>query len=119
MAEKCRNTSSPFSVVMKPNPLASLNHLTVPVCFTGVSPFCVSERSYPSHITSITARTHRSLGGLPGGSPLATIAAPMSDDADLATQMQDLGVDVVPREAIDVGGAPASLLSDWDYHLFN
>ncbi|HEY6140270.1 MAG TPA: 1,4-alpha-glucan branching protein GlgB [Thermoanaerobaculia bacterium] len=43
----------------------------------------------------------------------------MSDDSDLTTQMQDLGVDVVPREAIDVGGAPASLLSDWDYHLFN
>src|SRR5919205_3871156 len=31
MAEKCTNTSSPLSVVMKPKPFASLNHLTLPV----------------------------------------------------------------------------------------
>jgi 1,4-alpha-glucan branching enzyme len=43
----------------------------------------------------------------------------MNNDTDLTAQMQDLGVDIVPRETIDVGGAPASLLSDWDYHLFN
>ena len=43
----------------------------------------------------------------------------MNNDTDITAQMQDLGVDVVPRETIDVGGAPASLLSDWDYHLFN
>jgi 1,4-alpha-glucan branching enzyme len=43
----------------------------------------------------------------------------MPDDSDLTAQMQDLGVDIVPLETIDVGGAPASLLSDWDYHLFN
>ncbi|HKS23402.1 MAG TPA: 1,4-alpha-glucan branching protein GlgB [Thermoanaerobaculia bacterium] len=43
----------------------------------------------------------------------------MNNDTDITAQMQDLGVDVVPRETIDVGGAKASLLSDWDYHLFN
>src|SRR5690606_636454 len=32
MARKWTNTSSPFSRLMKPKPLASLNHLTVPVC---------------------------------------------------------------------------------------
>src|ERR1043165_8486402 len=38
----------------------------------------------------------------------------------LAEEMQDLGVDVVPRDEIHVGDArPSSLLSDWDYHLFN
>jgi 1,4-alpha-glucan branching enzyme len=42
----------------------------------------------------------------------------------LAEEMQDLGVDVVPRGEITVGGAEdagvtSSLLSDWDYHLFN
>src|SRR5207342_3741652 len=31
IARKCTNTSSPFSRLMKPKPLASLNHLTVPV----------------------------------------------------------------------------------------
>src|SRR5437667_12226552 len=31
MAEKCTKTSSPPSMVMKPKPFASLNHLTVPV----------------------------------------------------------------------------------------
>jgi 1,4-alpha-glucan branching enzyme len=47
--------------------------------------------------------------------------APAMDD--LTSQMQDLGVDVVPREEIHAGAAddagPSSLLSDWDYHLFN
>ena len=42
---------------------------------------------------------------------------------DLTSQMQDLGVDVVPREEIHAGAGddagPSSLLSDWDYHLFN
>src|SRR6266545_4736770 len=40
----------------------------------------------------------------------------------LAEEMQDLGVDVVPSGEIHVGadaGAPLSLLSDWDFHLFN
>ena len=38
----------------------------------------------------------------------------------LAEEMQDLGVDVVPSGEIRVGDEqPASLLSDWDYHLFN
>src|SRR5690606_35406213 len=38
MAEKCANRSSPpSSGVMKPNPLASLNHLTVPVLLLVVS----------------------------------------------------------------------------------
>src|SRR5207248_6798246 len=46
----------------------------------------------------------------------------------LAEEMQDLGVDVVPRGEIHVGGEdgarPAGgnagvTLSDWDYHLFN
>src|SRR5690348_4616974 len=31
IARKCTNTSSPFSRLMKPKPLASLNHFTVPV----------------------------------------------------------------------------------------
>jgi len=31
MARKCTNRSGPLSGVMKPKPLASLNHLTVPV----------------------------------------------------------------------------------------
>jgi hypothetical protein len=31
MAEKWTKTSSPVSVVMKPKPFASLNHLTFPV----------------------------------------------------------------------------------------
>src|SRR5207302_10664520 len=56
----------------------------------------------------------------------------MDRESELTEQMQDLGVDVVPRGEIHVGGAedgavPAggdagatvSLLSDWDYHLFN
>ena len=38
---------------------------------------------------------------------------------ELAAQMQDLGVDVVPSGEIHVGGTTTSLLSDWDYHLFN
>src|SRR6184192_2277350 len=56
----------------------------------------------------------------------------MDRESELTEQMQDLGVDVVPRGEIHVGGAgdgavtaggdagaTASLLSDWDYHLFN
>src|ERR1043166_2126239 len=51
--------------------------------------------------------------------PAKERAAPAMDD-DLTSQMQDLGVDVVPREEIHVGESrPSSLLSDWDYHLFN
>src|SRR5215469_18891044 len=34
MAEKCTNTSSPFSRCMKPKPFAALNHFTVPFSFT-------------------------------------------------------------------------------------
>src|ERR1044072_2321790 len=33
MAEKCTNTSSPFSRAKNPKPLAALNHFTVPVSF--------------------------------------------------------------------------------------
>src|SRR4029450_1803209 len=37
IAEKCANRSSPPpSGVMKPNPLASLNHLTVPVAISAI-----------------------------------------------------------------------------------
>src|SRR5436190_13212503 len=37
MALKCTNTSSPLSVVINPNPFASLNHLTVPDCLSEVT----------------------------------------------------------------------------------
>src|SRR5262245_47289433 len=47
----------------------------------------------------------------------------MDRQDELSEAMQDLGVDVLPRGEIHVGGpAPEqlrSLLSDWDYHLFN
>src|SRR5258708_7068521 len=39
MAEKWTNTSSPFSRWIKPNPLAALNHFTVPVSFIFLSFF--------------------------------------------------------------------------------
>src|SRR5687767_7632532 len=43
MAEKWTNRSSPVSLVMKPKPLASLNHFTIPeVFFIGESPFCAA-----------------------------------------------------------------------------
>src|SRR5216110_3175043 len=42
MAEKWTNTSSPFSLVMKPKPLASLNHLTLPDVLIFESPFCAA-----------------------------------------------------------------------------
>src|SRR6185436_12311019 len=58
--------------------------------------------------------------------------APAMETRDFAAEMQDLGVDVVPTGEISVGGAgdgagpaggdagaPKSLLSEWDYHLFN
>src|SRR5204862_6238922 len=68
-------------------------------------------------------RTTLGAGAVRPGPGLATIAATMDRDDELATQMQDLGVDVVPSGEIHVGGAeparPTSLLSDWDYHLFN
>src|SRR4051812_26934282 len=37
MAEKCTNTSSPVDRWMKPNPLAPLNHFTVPFSLTNCS----------------------------------------------------------------------------------
>src|SRR5579864_9096037 len=37
IAEKWTNTSSPFSLWIKPNPLAALNHFTVPVSFMYLS----------------------------------------------------------------------------------
>jgi 1,4-alpha-glucan branching enzyme len=43
----------------------------------------------------------------------------MDRESELTEQMQDLGVDVVPSGEITVGREPSSLLSDWDYHLFN
>src|SRR6202171_1013866 len=43
MDEKWTNTSSPFSLVMKPKPLASLNHLTLPEVLIGESPFCAAS----------------------------------------------------------------------------
>ena len=43
----------------------------------------------------------------------------MDRESELTEQMQDLGVDVVPSGEITVGGETSSLLSDWDYHLFN
>src|SRR6266849_3089041 len=39
MAEKWTNTSSPFSRWIKPNPLAALNHFTLPVSFIFLSFF--------------------------------------------------------------------------------
>src|SRR5258708_19272226 len=39
MAEKWTKTSSPFSRSIKPNPLAALNHFTVPVSFIFLSFF--------------------------------------------------------------------------------
>jgi hypothetical protein len=46
MAEKWTNTSSPLSRAIKPNPLAALNHFTVPVSFKKAS-FLVIERPTP------------------------------------------------------------------------
>src|SRR5436190_582301 len=43
----------------------------------------------------------------------------MDRESELTEQMQDLGVDVVPSGEITVGRETSSLLSDWDYHLFN
>ena len=43
----------------------------------------------------------------------------MDRERELTEQMQDLGVDVVPSGEIVVGRETSSLLSDWDYHLFN
>src|SRR5437762_13458753 len=88
---------------MKPNPFASLNHLTVPVCFTGVSPFCAADRSYPRHITSFRAHNHPRLRRIPGPGDLAEargllpderkrrMSRPMDRESELTEQMQDLG----------------------------
>src|SRR5260370_1429405 len=43
MAEKWTNTSSPFSRWIKPNPLAALNHFTVPVSFIFLSFFLCDQ----------------------------------------------------------------------------
>jgi hypothetical protein len=50
MAEKCTKTSSPFSREIKPKPLASLNHLTVPfsmLMFLPLLEFSAEEESLP------------------------------------------------------------------------
>src|SRR3989304_3211904 len=49
IAEKCTNTSSPPSCEIKPNPLLSLNHFTVPcaiLCFS----YCVFDLSVLTQI---------------------------------------------------------------------
>src|SRR5260370_28983118 len=64
MAEKWTNTSSPFSLVMKPKPLASLNHLTLPCVLIFESPFCAafgdSKRCSSSQLGK--SRMHRPTG---------------------------------------------------------
>src|SRR5205807_9436311 len=92
-------TSSPFSVVMKPNPFASLNHLTVPVCFMGVSPFRAADRSYPRHITSFTAHNHLPLSCIPARRGIGDLG----DLIALRQQIESLGgrfVATLPINAI-------------------
>src|SRR5256885_8129472 len=51
MAEKCTNTSSPVDRWMKPNPLAPLNHFTVPFSLTNCS-FRLCADAFPFLLTS-------------------------------------------------------------------
>src|SRR5438046_10555332 len=75
MAEKWTNTSSPFSVVMKPNPFASLNHFTLPDVLMDESPFCAAfgdskQRSASRAGKSLSeADNHRGWGRIPSGKP--------------------------------------------------
>src|SRR5690606_27937028 len=49
IAEKCANTSAPpSSGVMKPNPLAPLNHFTVPYCIPLMTSLSGFRALYPS-----------------------------------------------------------------------
>src|SRR5262249_26082351 len=56
----CTNTSGPFSCVMKPKPLASLNHLTVPCCT--IKPLCQVARRESRHLFV----AHAVRGNVPG-----------------------------------------------------
>src|SRR3954468_21640607 len=49
MAEKCTKTSSPVDRWMKPNPLAPLNHFTVPFSLTNCS-FHLCADGVPAHL---------------------------------------------------------------------
>src|SRR5690349_966616 len=52
IAEKCAKRSSPPpSGVMKPNPLASLNHLTVPVAISDLPQDKLSAGGCPPHVS--------------------------------------------------------------------
>ena len=50
--------------------------------------------------------------------PPGPLSAEEVRDVDIAEEAQAVGADIVPRVSIAVD-APATLLSDWDYHLFN
>lgn len=45
--------------------------------------------------------------------------ATSKDEDTLIEEAQIVGADIVPSVTIEVGAAPRTLLSDWDYHLFN
>src|SRR5271169_5413077 len=72
MAEKCTNTSSPFSREMKPKPLASLNHFTVPcsICFSNFLIVDVALRD-----RKVTGRIARTSGGMAAKRAVQTNAA--------------------------------------------
>src|SRR5208282_4168211 len=58
MAEKCTNTSSPFSCSRKPNPLLSLNHFTLPFAICLLSPdtsFLISSGTIHGLQVTLTA----------------------------------------------------------------
>src|SRR5699024_1418928 len=46
MERKCTNRSGPLDWVMKPKPLASLNHLTVPVWRSDISEVLKTKKKY-------------------------------------------------------------------------
>src|SRR5581483_3703781 len=48
-----------------------------------------------------------------------TVAAPPKVIDAIAEEAQNVGADVVPQGTITTEERPATLLSDWDYHLFN
>src|ERR1700739_3198347 len=62
ISEKCANRSSPpESDVMKPKPLASLNHLTIPVSIFQFPSTFIKMGTLPSSRTSVPLRPRQSI----------------------------------------------------------